>query len=157
MSWLAQALEISQKQAHPLPTKPPKDPFVSFGSTPPANSEEKKTPHERITVAAAEAVKGLSGHITAATLLSKLASEDFTDLEARADPLPFLRSFAIACVWTDFRRDGIAPPGWDQPGHCDKCGPVYLWAGIHVAGCPWCWNRLHGVKIPRPPSAGVVL
>jgi len=114
-------------------------------------------PNVRLEQAAAEAVKGLSGHITPATLLSKLASEDFTDLEARADPLPFLRSFAIACVWTDFRRDGIAPPGWDQPGHCDKCGPVYLWAGIHVAGCPWCWNRLHGVKIPRPPSAGVVL
>jgi len=107
-------------------------------------------PSIKITQAAAEAVKGQSGHITAATLLSKLAPEDFTDLEACSDPLPFLRSFAIACVWTAFRRQGIAPPTWTEAAHCDKCGPVYLWAPIKVTGCPWCWNRLHGVNIPRP-------
>lgn len=38
----------------------------------------------------------------------------------------------------------------EVPAYCDLCGPVYLWAAVMVAGCPWCWNRLHGVAIPRP-------
>ena len=104
----------------------------------------------KIEAAATEAVKGLSGYITEAELLAKLAPEDVTELEAATDPLPFLRSFTIACVWTAFRRDGIVPPGWDKPAHCAHCGTVFLWATIHVSGCPWCWNRCKGLKIPRP-------
>jgi len=104
----------------------------------------------KIEKAAEKACKGLSGHITQAVLLTKLSPDDVAELEACSDPLPFLRSFAIALVWATFRRDGIAPPGWDQAAHCDQCGPVLLWAQIEVAGCPWCWNRLHKVKIPRP-------
>ncbi len=115
------------------------------------------TQHEALTIAATEACTGLTDYITPAVLLAKLGSADVAELESCADPLPFLRSFAIACVWTDFRRDGIAPPTWDQPATCDKCGPVFLWAPISVAGCPWCWNRLHKVKIPRPPVLEVVL
>lgn len=104
-----------------------------------------------------QACGGLTAYITPSAMLAKLAPEDIQELEACPDPLPFLRSFAIACVWTDFRREGIAPPTWDQPAHCDRCGPVLLWASIEVAGCPWCWNRVHGVKIPRPnrPAPGV--
>ncbi len=103
--------------------------------------------------AAADACRGLTGYISPDALMAKLAPEDVRELETCPDPLPFLRSFAIALVWTTFRRDGIAPPGWDQPAHCDRCGPVLLWTSIDVAGCPWCWNRLHGVKIPRPHDA----
>lgn len=100
---------------------------------------------------ATEACGGLTRYITSDVLLAKLAPEDIVELEAYPDPLPFLRSYAIACVWTDFRRDGIAPPTWDKPAHCDLCGPVLLWAAIDVAGCPWCYNRHHALPIPRPP------
>ncbi|MGA9852127.1 MAG: hypothetical protein WBR15_04285 [Gammaproteobacteria bacterium] len=96
-----------------------------------------------------EACRGLTAYVTASELLVKLCAEDLQKLEASTDQLRFLRSFAIAVVWTDFRREGIAPPTWDQPAHCDLCGDVLLWASIAVAGCPWCWNRLHNVKIPR--------
>lgn len=105
----------------------------------------------KLQAAATEACWGLTGYITPDALLAELAPEDLAELNGMPDPLPFLRSFAIACVWTAFRRDGIAPPTWDQAAHCERCGPVYLWASIDVAGCPWCWNRRHGVKIPRPP------
>lgn len=101
---------------------------------------------------AAIACEGLSAYIRPEELLAKLTPEDLAELASCPEPLPFLRSFAIALVWTDFRRQGIAPPTWDQAAHCDKCGPVFLWAPLKVAGCPWCWNRLHGVKIPRPAS-----
>jgi len=107
--------------------------------------------------AASEAVTGMNQYITPEGLLAKLVPCDIAELEACTDPLPFLRSFAIACVWTDFRRQGIAPPTWGKPATCDKCGPVYLWAPIKVAGCPWCWNRLHNLRIPRPPADEVVL
>lgn len=103
--------------------------------------------------AATEACRGLSGYITPARLLTKLAPKDISDLQGCPTPLPFLRSFAGAVVWTAFRRQGIAPPGWDKAAHCDRCGPVLLWAPVKVGGCPWCWNRLHGVKIPRPEAA----
>lgn len=100
--------------------------------------------------ATTEACRGLTGYITPSDLLAKLCPEDIQELEVSPDPLPFLRSFAIASVWMDFRMDGIAPPTWDQLAHCNLCGPVLLWASIRVAGCPWCWNRLHHIKIPRP-------
>lgn len=103
---------------------------------------------------AVEACAGLTGYITPDQLLSKLAPEDLADLEAMPtdSAVRFLRAFATACVWTDMRREGIAPPGWDKPAHCDLCGPVYLRTRARVAGCPWCWNRRRGVKIPRPPA-----
>ena len=101
--------------------------------------------------AAAEACTSLSGYIATADLLARLAPEDRDDLEAMPtdQAVGFLRAFATACVWTDMRRQGIAPPGWDKPATCKLCGPVLLWTSIDVSGCPWCWNRLHGVKIPR--------
>lgn len=101
---------------------------------------------------AAEACLGLSGSLTPKPLLNRLSSEDLAELNTCPDPLPFLRSFAIALICSEFRQQGMTPPGWNQPAHCDRCGPVFLWAPIDVAGCPWCWNRVHGVKIPRPPS-----
>lgn len=101
---------------------------------------------------AAEACAGLSGYITPVTLITRLAPEDLTDIEGMPtdSAVRFLRAFATACVWTDMRRQGIAPPGWTKHATCKLCGPVLLWAAVEVAGCPWCWNRLHGVKIPRP-------
>lgn len=99
---------------------------------------------------AAEACLGLSGSLTPEALLNRLAPEDLAELNSFPDPLPFLRSFAIALVWSEFRQQGMAPPGWDQPARCDRCGPVLLWAPLHVAGCPWCFNRRQGIRIPRP-------
>jgi hypothetical protein len=52
------------------------------------------------------------------------------------------------------RIAGRIPPGWTLPGHCAGCGPVWLSPdSIHTAlSCPWCWNRIDGLPIPRPPS-----
>lgn len=106
----------------------------------------------RLEAAAAEACASLSGYITASQLIGKLAPEDLADLEAMPtdSAVRFLRAFATACVWTDMRRQGIAPPGWTKSATCRLCGPVLLWEAVEVAGCPWCWNRRHGLKIPRP-------
>lgn len=97
----------------------------------------------------ADACAGLD-NLRPADVLKTLTPEDLADVQAMADPLPFLRSFACALSATRWRQIGVAPPGWTHAAHCDRCGPVYLWRSVKVAGCPWCWNRLHGVKIPRP-------
>ncbi len=121
------------------------------------NTERNNTA-TRLGELSAEACVSLKGYITPAALLSKLAPEDLADLEAMPtdQAVRFLRAFATATVWTDMRRQGIAPPGWDQPATCKRCGPVYLWTSIDVAGCPWCWNRLRGFKIPRPGSPKIL-
>lgn len=110
----------------------------------------------KLEALAAEACKPPSGYITPARLIAKLAPEDLADVQGMADPLPFLRSFATATVWTEMRQRGIAPPGWDKCATCERCGPVFLWAEIKVAGCPWCWNRTRGVRIPRPPTGAQI-
>ena len=98
------------------------------------------TLEELLTAACEEACHSLN-NVTAKDVLAALAPEDVKELAGMADPLPFLHSFALALSATRWRRDGIAPPWWTSPAHCDRCGPVFLWAPIHVAGCPWCWNH----------------
>lgn len=104
----------------------------------------------RIESIAAEACNG-RGNVSPEDVLGALAPEDFADFAAGTFPLQAVRAFVLALSTTRWRQEGIAPPGWDKPATCKLCGPVLLWDPVEVAGCPWCWNRLHGVKIPRPP------
>lgn len=133
-----------------IPAKEAKEakeaPLISLNSL----NSQSGTQEELLIAACEEACHGLD-NVTAKDVLTALAPEDVKELEGMADPLPFLHSFALALSATRWRRDGIAPPGWTSPAHCGRCGPVLLWASIEVAGCPWCWNRCHGVRIPRPP------
>ena len=115
-----------------------------------ALSRERNSATAVLKRAAAEACVGLYDYLTPAVLVDKLSPEDIEELDSSADPSPFLRSFAIALVWSELRKQGVAPPGWDQPATCARCGPVLLWASFSVAGCPWCWNRLRGLPVPKP-------
>lgn len=139
-------LSINGDKLHVEPTLPP-GLVVALKANKPQIMARLK-----LEALAGEACVSLKGYITPAALLSKLAPEDLTDLEAMPTDtaVRFLRAFATAGVWTDMRRQGIAPPGWDKYATCKLCGPVLLWREMTVSGCPWCWNRLHGVKIPRP-------
>lgn len=113
---------------------------------------EKSEISPSVLQAAKKACRSLSGCITPKRLLACLDDEDLVYVHSIADPVSFLTSMATALVWGDYRRAGIAPPDWTSPATCDRCGPVYLWAPIHVSGCPWCWNRLHQLPIPRPTA-----
>ncbi len=59
---------------------------------------------------------------------------------------------AIAMVAiTDMRLRGIIPDHYTATTECKHCGPVPIWEGCppEVEGCPWCFNRLKGLHIPR--------
>ena len=63
-----------------------------------------------------------------------------------------LRRWLHVLAENERMRQGIAPDGWTQPSHCERCGPVRLWTGapLHVIGCPWCHVRRAGGAVPRP-------
>lgn len=110
-------------------------------------------PNVRLLESAAEVCTGLD-NVTPADVLAALEPEDIADWQSGTFDLKALRGFVLALSATRYRELGIAPIGWNKHAHCDLCGDVYLWAPIRVAGCSWCWNRRHNVKIPRPPLAG---
>jgi len=62
-------------------------------------------------------------------------------------------AYARALLCTAERRVGHVPMAWSEAAHCDGCGPVWLWSDLppRVLACPWCWNRLAGLPVPRPP------
>lgn len=47
---------------------------------------------------------------------------------------------------------GVRPNLFNQSVSCRHCGPIWLWLGGNVPGCPWFWNRCSGKPIPRPDN-----
>ena len=52
------------------------------------------------------------------------------------------------------RERGEVPAHYTAITTCKQCGPVPIFegAGPHVLGCPWCFNRLQGLPMPKVPS-----
>lgn len=49
------------------------------------------------------------------------------------------------------RERGETPPHYTATTVCDGCGqvPIFPGAGKQVKGCPWCFNRISGLPVPR--------
>ncbi len=50
------------------------------------------------------------------------------------------------------RSRGDVPVSYTSTTFCEGCGPVHIFQGAppHVTACPWCSNRVRGLRIPRP-------
>ncbi len=50
------------------------------------------------------------------------------------------------------REKGKAPPQYTHTTICQHCGPVPIFPGVgeQIEGCPWCFNRVAGLPVPRP-------
>ena len=50
------------------------------------------------------------------------------------------------------REAGRVPASYTSTTTCRECGQVYIFAGAPagVDCCPWCFNRVRGLPIPRP-------
>jgi len=83
--------------------------------------------------------------------IRKLAGDDYTQIQNNPDAW---NSFAYAVATRRMRESGKRPDYYTQKSICCHCGPVWLWEGApaHVDGCPWCFNRVKGMFIPKPES-----
>ena len=135
-------------------TKPPKPPFVSFGS----KQDGRFHP---------ESVASVPDHADLRATLRRLAIEEglpaalvdrVTDADLHPDHGAHLLSDTGLRRWLHVldenarMRQGMDPPGWTQASYCHRCGPVLLWQGAPpvVLGCPWCHVRRAGGHLPRP-------
>ncbi len=50
------------------------------------------------------------------------------------------------------RERGEVPPHYTEVTVCAHCGPIPIFpdAAARVLGCPWCFNRVAGLPVPRP-------
>lgn len=83
--------------------------------------------------------------------INQVAGEDFEDIKNNPEAI---KSIAILITDTNLRQHGMIPASYTVKAHCDGCGDVYLPSSLasdHIlAGCPWCFNRVNGIHIPRP-------
>ena len=70
--------------------------------------------------------------------------------EVSSDPAK-LKAFAELVLIMDMRRRGIVPEHYTATTECVGCGKVPIFEGVpqQVTGCPWCFNRLMNLPIPR--------
>ncbi len=81
--------------------------------------------------------------------LAKAAEQDWPEVRRSRHQIEAL---ARAVATRKLRDRGVRPTSYTQAAVCGHCGPVWLWVGApeHVAGCPWCGNRVAGLAVPRP-------
>ena len=88
--------------------------------------------------------------ITPADVKVSLAVEDIADWRKGTISTATLAAFAHSLAEHRAMEQGQIPSGFTERAHCRRCGPVWLRVAGEVAGCPWCWNRVAGLPIPRP-------
>jgi len=62
-----------------------------------------------------------------------------------------LKAYYELLMIGEMREQGIAPDHYTATTKCIHCGPVPIWEGCEpeVEGCPWCFNRVKGLPIPK--------
>ncbi len=83
--------------------------------------------------------------------LKSFLSKDWDDYKDNPEALDFWADLLFRNCLID---QGIAPDNFTVTTWCNLCGHVYvppeLTNGRNVLGCPWCWNRVNGLPIPKP-------
>ena len=155
MSWTQRLEAIRAQKGPPCQlTKPPKPPFVSFGS----KQDGRFHPESAANAPDHSDLRAKLRQLAEAEGLPRGIVDGLTDADLDPDNGAHLLDDAGLRRWLYVRaenermRQGIAPPGWAQPSYCERCGPVRLWAGapLRVLGCPWCHVRRAGGHLPRP-------
>ena len=82
--------------------------------------------------------------------IRKKAGDDW--VEVSNDPAQ-LKAFADLLAVSEMRERGIVPDHYTATTECKHCGLVPIFEGCpsKINGCPWCFNRLKGLPIPRAP------
>ncbi len=80
--------------------------------------------------------------------LQERAGPDWEEIST--DPAK-LKAFAELVMIEDMRHRGIVPDHYTATTNCKHCGPVPIFEGNwpESDGCPWCFNRLKGLPMPK--------
>ncbi len=83
--------------------------------------------------------------------LQQAADTDWADIEN--DP-EALEALANSIQIRRMRERSEVPPHYTATTICAYCGPVPIFAGVaeRVAFCPWCFNRVTGLPVPKTPT-----
>lgn len=76
------------------------------------------------------------------------AGDDWEEISNDPDQLKVLTELLMI---EDMRQKGICPDHYTVETVCKRCGTVPIWPGCpsEVLGCPWCFNRLMGLPMPK--------
>lgn len=155
MTWAQRLEAIRAGKAPPCQlTKLTKPPFVSFGSKqdgrfhPESAANAPDHAELRATLRRLAAAEGLPGALVDCLTDADLHPDHGVGLLSAEG----LRRWLHVLDENERMHAGIAPSGWTQAAHCERCGPVLLWQGApsHVIGCPWCHVRRAAGTLPRP-------
>ena len=102
----------------------------------------------RLLEALTHACRGLT--IKPREVRDALASEDIGGWRSGDVCVETLAAFAASLDQRRGMERGTRPTSYSKQATCAQCGPIWLWTPGDVLGCPWCWNRIRGLPIPRP-------
>lgn len=104
--------------------------------------------NSRLLEALAHACRGLA--IEPREVRDALTPEDIEGWRCGDVCRESLAAFAASLDQRREMGEGIRPASYTEQATCAQCGPIWLWTPGQVLGCPWCWNRIRGLPIPRP-------
>ena len=80
--------------------------------------------------------------------LQERAAEDWEEISKSPEQL---KAFAELVMIEDMRHRGLVPDHYTATTNCKHCGPVPIFEGCwpESDGCPWCFNRLQGLPMPK--------
>ncbi len=81
--------------------------------------------------------------------LKQAAGPDWPEIEN--DPAT-LEALARSIQTRRMRERSEVPPHYTATTICVHCGPVPIFPDVaeRVEGCPWCFNRVAGLPVPKP-------
>lgn len=156
--WRERLAELTGEKILKVPsyqlTKPPKAPFVSFGSEQEGHWRRfTGTDYVRAHLLKLAEHEGVDGG-----LVHALPDEEVAACAGHDDMA--LRAYLRALEARRFLDSGVTPPVWTEPVTvtCEGCGPVLLWLGCPpvVKACPWCIRRKAGRPIAWPKEPQIV-
>lgn len=83
--------------------------------------------------------------------LKEFLNEDWDDYK---DDPKLLALWADLLCKNNLIKQGKVPDNFTAVTYCNLCGYVYVPPALvnngKVLGCPWCWNRVKNLPIPKP-------
>ncbi len=80
--------------------------------------------------------------------LQERAEQDWSEISTNPGKL---KALAELIMIEDMRHRGLVPDHYTATVNCKHCGPVPIFEGCwpESDGCPWCFNRLQGLPMPK--------